>query len=66
MSNTSTDCRSEVGVTVGLIDGLIAMCRVIKTRSLSDYDVQEALKDLQDDEDLRYLLNIKFDENSKG
>lgn len=55
---SSTDCRSEEGITVGLIDGMIAIARVIKERDLESPAIQEALKDLQNDEDIEYILNI--------
>lgn len=53
-----TDCRSETGVTVGLIDGLIATLRVLKNRNLNPEDVKQALLDLGSDEDLKFLLSI--------
>ena len=56
MAESTTDCRSDVGVTVGLIDGLIAISRVLAHRDLSLPEVQEALADLADDEDLRKVL----------
>lgn len=54
---TSTDCRSEVGVTVGLVDAIIVQARVLAERDLTDPAVQEALKDLREDEDLAQLLD---------
>jgi DNA-binding CsgD family transcriptional regulator len=51
------DCRSETGITVGLVDSLITMCRVLALRDLSAPEVREALKDLKQDEDLRKVLN---------
>ena len=56
MNITSTDCRSKEGVTVGLIDGIIAMARVLKTMDQSSPEVQEALKDLRSDEDFLALV----------
>lgn len=57
MSNvTQTNCREPIGVTVGLIDGLIAIARVLRHRDLTPVEVQEALSDLQSDEDVAYLL----------
>lgn len=53
-----TDCRSEVGITVGLIDGLIAIGRILRQRELSHPEVAEALKDLAGDEDIDFLLAI--------
>lgn len=51
-----TDCRTTVGVTVGLIDGIIAMARVIAKSDLSDPAILEALEDLRADEDIAKLL----------
>ena len=52
MSQVHTDCRTEAGVTVGLIDALITICRVLAKRDLSsDPGVREALIDLDQDED---------------
>lgn len=47
-----TDCRSDEGVTVGLIDSIIYTCRVLACRDLSTEVVMEALKDLHSDEDV--------------
>jgi len=58
------DCRSEVGVTVGLVDGVIAICRVLASRDLSAPEVREALKDLRADEDLNILLSLNLEEQS--
>lgn len=55
-SVTHTDCRSPVGITVGLIDGMIAMARVLRSSDLSAPEVQEALKDLTSDEDVKFLM----------
>lgn len=56
MADTATDCRSEVGVTVGLVDSLISISRVLVQRDLTDPAVVEALADLRDDEDLQAIL----------
>lgn len=50
-----SDCREEVGITVGLIDGLIAQVRILRDRDLSSNNVQEAFLDLADDEDFKWL-----------
>jgi hypothetical protein len=58
--DTTTDCRTEDGVTVGLIDSIIFLARVIaprlETRGIdlgSHADsVQHALLDLEGDEDV--------------
>ena len=57
MANCNTDCRSAEGVTVGLIDGLITIARVLTKRDLSPAAVQEALIDLRSDEDLARVLD---------
>lgn len=53
---THTDCRTETGVTVNLIDSIITICRVLKTRDLSAPEIQEALKDLRTDEDVNNII----------
>lgn len=57
--NSVTDCRKENGITVGLIDGIIAIARVLRKRNLQDDEVREALKDFQSDEDIDHLINFK-------
>ena len=56
-STVHTDCRSADGVTVGLIDSIIYIARVLRTHNLNTSNVVEALKDLRSDEDVRHLLN---------
>lgn len=53
--DTITDCRSEEGITVGLIDSIISICRVLHTRDFDTPQVQEALKDLGSDFDFSYI-----------
>lgn len=55
--NITTDCRSEEGVTVGLIDSLISICRVLATHDLDSYNASEALLDLIEDEDFNKILD---------
>ena len=52
-----TDCRSEEGVTVGLIDALISIARVLAVRDLTPPAVREALLDLAEDEDVRKIMS---------
>lgn len=52
-----TDCRTEEGITVGLIDSLISIARVLSKRNLSSSEIKEALQDLREDED----VNVIFD-----
>jgi hypothetical protein len=58
-----TDCRSEVGITVGLIDSLIFICRILSKRDLSNVSITEALLDLQSDEDIKEIFNSKKKES---
>ena len=51
------DCRSPAGVAIGLIDGIIASCRVLRTMDLSDDGVREALEDVRQDEDVRAVCH---------
>lgn len=57
IADTAIDCRSEVGVTVGLVDSLISISRVLARRDLTEPAVVEALADLRDDEDLHAILH---------
>ena len=53
----SLDCRSEEGVTVGLIDALISIGRILSKRDLAtSYHVKEALKDFLLDADMKLIL----------
>ena len=49
------DCRSEEGVTVGLIDALITIAHALSGRNLESQHVKEALKDLYSDADMRAI-----------
>lgn len=51
-----TDCRSDAGIATGLIDGIIAMSRVLRNAPDS-HAVKEALIDLRKDEDVRALFS---------
>jgi hypothetical protein len=44
-------------VTVGLIDALIAIARVLAQRDLQPVEVREALKDLASDSDMALIIN---------
>ncbi len=57
MTNTTyTDCRSEVGITVGVIDAIITLCRLLHERDMSGDEVAQALQDLRHDENFANLL----------
>lgn len=47
------DCRSEEGITIGLIDTIMTCCAALRGRDLCHAQVVEALKDLRSDEALR-------------
>lgn len=55
MGETSTDCRTEEGVTVGLIDAIITLFRLLRKRDLSGPAAMEALEDLAQDEDFLWF-----------
>lgn len=55
------DCRSEIGVTVGLIDSIISVARVLRRRDFNATSIHEALLDLRSDEDVQFLLDRKSD-----
>jgi hypothetical protein len=46
------DCRSEAGVTIGLIDAIISIARIVAKRDLKNLEIEEALLDFLDDDDL--------------
>lgn len=55
--NKPIDCRSEEGITVGLIDGMISIARILKARRVTGGAVEEALKDFAQDEDILAIFN---------
>ena len=64
MNETTTCCRTPEGITVGLIDGLIAVARVVREREAQaahdgDYSeaVEHALADLRQDDAMGWLMN---------
>lgn len=52
-----TECDSEDGITIGLIDGIIATCRVLVKRDLSSEQVRNALADLKDTNAVNFLTD---------
>lgn len=56
MNISDSDCRTDEGITIGLIDGVIAICRVLRKRDLSSPNIQEALLDMSGDEDIAFVL----------
>lgn len=55
MSEATKDCRSEAGVTIGLIDAIISIARIVAKRDLQIPEVEEALMDLYEDNDMFVL-----------
>jgi len=53
----NTNCREVDGITVGLLDGIIAQIRILRHRKLSHEEVQEAFLDMADDEDVQWLCD---------
>ncbi|MFL6138841.1 MAG: hypothetical protein ACJ74O_13710 [Frankiaceae bacterium] len=52
---TTTDCRTPEGVAVGLIDGVVAVARVLRSAPRTPA-VVEALRDLRADQDVAALI----------
>lgn len=46
-----TDCKTETGITVGLIDGIINSFRLLNGRDFKPKAVKEAMKDFYHDKD---------------
>jgi hypothetical protein len=59
MSEQPGSCRSEEGITVGLVDAIIGILRVLVVRDMSPESVQEALADLCEDPDLAAVLGAR-------
>lgn len=60
--NTETDCRTPIGVAVGLVDALITISRVfndLDNTIKNSTAVAESLKDLREDEDAQRLFNAE-------
>lgn len=57
-TDTHTDCRSEEGITVGLVDAMLTIARVLVHRDLSPAAVKEALRDLAHDEDMTLVIEL--------
>lgn len=53
-----TDCRSQVGITIGLIDAIISISRILVDRDWDQPEIQEALADLRQDDNLHQIMDI--------
>lgn len=60
MSDEPRSCRDEEGITVGLVDAIIGIVRVLSARDLSPFSVQEALADLTEDNDFKAILRSAY------
>lgn len=54
--HATTDCRSEIGVRVGILDAILTLCRCLPRGRLTNPAVEEAFRDVAGDEDFAYLL----------
>lgn len=61
MDVISSDCRTEEGITIGLIDAIISISRILAKRDLTSENIKQVLLDLQCDEDLWKLLETEED-----
>lgn len=52
-----TECSSEDGITIGLIDSILTSAKVLRSRNLDNPEVGEALKELVSSTELSYLLD---------
>jgi hypothetical protein len=57
MDEVITDCRTDEGVTVGLIDSLIFIARALAKRDLQSETVKSVLRDFRNDEDVKKLIS---------
>lgn len=53
-----TECNSPDGITIGLIDGIISMSRVLEDRDWSSDEVQSAIKDIRATDAMHRLMDI--------
>jgi hypothetical protein len=58
-TDNSGECRSAVGITVGLVDAMLTIIHTLSKRDLSPQIVKEALRDLRLDKELTLLLSEK-------
>jgi hypothetical protein len=56
MTETHTGSRTEEGITVGIIDSITTLVRLLRTRNLYLNSVDEALLDLASDSDFHFLV----------
>jgi hypothetical protein len=59
MPEETQSCRDEEGITVGLIDAIIGIIRVLSPRDMSTNSAQKALADLFEDPDLQTIRDAR-------
>ena len=57
LTEEQISCRSDEGITVGIVDSIITNLRLFKGRDQSPHEVKEALLDVADDPDFEYFLD---------
>lgn len=50
------DYKSEEGITIALLEGIMLNATLLRNRFLTTPEILEAIKDLQEDKSLEYLL----------
>lgn len=60
-----TDSKSEIGKTVGLIDAMAAIAAQLVEREWFSEEVQEALKDIRQDDNLKRIMDMGALEHAK-
>lgn len=56
MVETYSDCRTPTGETIGIIDAVVTLSRLLQERDLSAPEVQKALKDMAANEGFIHLV----------
>lgn len=59
--DTTIDCRSEEGLTIGLIDSILTAASLLVSREMQDPAIREAIEDLRQSPELRELLWLDAD-----
>jgi hypothetical protein len=65
MDEVFTDCRTSEGITIGLLDSIIFIARVLAIRDLESETVQSVLRDFRNDEDVKRLTTTPSTETDE-
>lgn len=57
MTDEVIDCRSPVGLAIGLVDAVIACCRALASHDLTPGPVVEALRDAASDAEVQRVIS---------